>query len=288
MKNLVLEGGGVKGVAYAGVLKGLQDVGQLDSVENILGVSAGSIAALLLAIGMTPKECSEALFSINFNDFKDNSFGFVRDGFRFVRRYGLNRGEVFSSWLSDVVYAYTGNKNLTFSQLHNRTGSRTLYIGTCCLNTATLEILSHETTPDLSVVKAVRMSMSIPFFYVPVLHEGKYYVDGGLLNNFPINFFDSTFPPEETLGIKLDNSDLILDRSFNYEIDNLAQYSTALFRAVYDNLQAGHMSKKDWNRTLVIDCYDVEATNFKISESDKYKLIQAGWITTLRRFSKNL
>lgn len=288
MKNLVLEGGGVKGVAYAGVFQALNDVNKLDSVESVLGISAGSIAALFLAIGMRPKEIAEALFNIDFSDFKDDSFGLIRDGYRFISKYGKNRGDAFSVWLDDIVYAYTGIKDLTFEQLQNQVGSKNLYIGACCLNTGSLEIFSHETSPKMSVSKAVRMSMSIPFFFVPVKYAGKYYVDGGLLNNYPIDFFDINYNSDETLGIRLDNTSEIEDRSFNYGIDNLVEYSMAIFSTVYDNLQASHMTKKDWNRTLVIDCGEVGATDFGIDETNKHRLIQSGWLTTLKRYSSNI
>ena len=50
-RNLVFEGGGVKGIAYAGALKELEKKGLLTSLQRVAGTSAGAITATLLAVG---------------------------------------------------------------------------------------------------------------------------------------------------------------------------------------------------------------------------------------------
>ena len=52
-KNLVLEGGGVRGLAYAGVFSVLEQKGIIQNIEKVGGSSAGSIAGMLLSIGYT-------------------------------------------------------------------------------------------------------------------------------------------------------------------------------------------------------------------------------------------
>src|SRR5262245_59229627 len=59
--NLVLEGGGVKGVAYAGALQVLQAKDVLPNIHQVAGTSAGSIAAALVALGYTPDEVQALL-----------------------------------------------------------------------------------------------------------------------------------------------------------------------------------------------------------------------------------
>ena len=60
---------------------------------------------------------------------------------------------------------------------------------------------NHETYPEMQVLKAIRISTSIPFFYEPVNFEENLYVDGGIDNNFPIEIFDENL--DETLAILL-------------------------------------------------------------------------------------
>lgn len=55
-KNLVLEGGGVKGIAYVGALDVLIEKGIVSSIERVGGTSAGAINAILLGLGFTQSE----------------------------------------------------------------------------------------------------------------------------------------------------------------------------------------------------------------------------------------
>src|SRR5262245_7264699 len=64
--NLVFQGGGVRGIAYAGVLESMPGYCRLHAVG---GTSAGAIVAALLAIGKTPKEITSILWSTKFSDF---------------------------------------------------------------------------------------------------------------------------------------------------------------------------------------------------------------------------
>ena len=46
----------------------------------------------------------------------------------------------------------------------------------------------------MPIRKAIRMSMSVPFVFEPVMHDGCYYVDGGTIDNYPIKVFDGKYP----------------------------------------------------------------------------------------------
>ncbi len=60
-ENLVLQGGGPKGIAYIGALKKLNEFGKLENIKNIAGTSAGAITAGMLAIGLSPEEMEKEL-----------------------------------------------------------------------------------------------------------------------------------------------------------------------------------------------------------------------------------
>lgn len=285
IKNLVLEGGGVKGVAYSGVFASLQSRRKLSDIENVLGVSAGAIAAVFLAIGMTSNEIEYALREIEFDSFKDDSFGVLRDLYRFIFRYGKNKGDFFTLWLEDIIEAYTGDRNCTFQDLANVPNSKNLFVAATSVEKGEQVVFCKDTSPDLSISKAVRMSMSIPFFFVPVEYDNDLYVDGGVLNNFPINFFDRKYKAEETLGVRLDTTNEI-NKIKDYKHKNIAQYSTSLFNIIYNNLQNKHISKRDWAKTIVVDCGETSATDFGLTNSEKEKLVQSGWEATMEFFEK--
>src|SRR5215218_1445757 len=73
-KNLVLEGGGVRGFAFAGAFQVLDSLGILQNIERVGGTSAGAILGTLLAVGYTPKEMMEVASHIPLKEFNDGFF----------------------------------------------------------------------------------------------------------------------------------------------------------------------------------------------------------------------
>src|SRR4051812_7430067 len=93
IKNLVFEGGGIKGIAYAGALEELENQGiLLSSIENVAGTSVGAITALLLGLNYPINEIKILLYKINLISMQDDSPGFIRDFFRLIKHYGIYQG----------------------------------------------------------------------------------------------------------------------------------------------------------------------------------------------------
>lgn len=189
-RNLVFEGGGVKGIAYVGALEILEKNHILENIKRFGGTSAGAITALLLGIGYSVDEFRKEMDSVDFKKFKDDDFLEIRDTARLLLNgFGRYKGKVFMTWLEKCIDKKGFHSNITFSELKERTGKEVFFQGTN-ISTHRLETFSVDYTPNTPVIEAVRISMSIPFFFKSVEREGKYYVDGGLLDNFPIRLFD--------------------------------------------------------------------------------------------------
>ncbi|HET6364250.1 MAG TPA: patatin-like phospholipase family protein [Nitrospirota bacterium] len=92
-KNLIFEGGGVKGIAYLGSLAVLAEKGILQNMRRIGGTSAGAINAILLGLGFSPDETKDIPWSLDFNKFMDDSWGIVRDTDRLVKDFGWYKGD---------------------------------------------------------------------------------------------------------------------------------------------------------------------------------------------------
>ena len=92
-RNLVFEGGGVKGIAYVGALEVLDKEGILKDIKRVAGTSAGALVAVLIGLGYSAKELKDILWSINFQNFLDSSWGVIRNTKRFIEDYGWYKGE---------------------------------------------------------------------------------------------------------------------------------------------------------------------------------------------------
>jgi NTE family protein len=189
-KNLVFEGGGVKGIAYVGAMEVLESKKILDKIERVGGTSAGAINAALFALGFSNAETLKILKKLDFNNFMDDSWGFVRDAKRLVEDYGWYKGDFFHDWISKLINNKLGSPHATFKDL--REANRPdLYVYGTNLSTHFGEIFSIVHTPSTRIADAVRISMSIPLFFAAFKNARKdVYVDGGVLNNFPVKLFD--------------------------------------------------------------------------------------------------
>jgi NTE family protein len=162
-RNLVFEGGGVKGIAYVGALEVLEEKAILSDIKRIGGTSAGAINAVLLGSGYTNAEQLEIMSKLDFNKFLDDSFGVVRDTERLLTEFGWYKGDFFREWIARLVQAKLGSANITFTEFSEAT-NRDLYLMETNLSTEFGEVFSAEHTSTMRIVDAVRISMSLPLF----------------------------------------------------------------------------------------------------------------------------
>jgi NTE family protein len=298
-RNLVFEGGGVKGIAYTSALEILEDKGILQNVERIAGTSAGAIVAAFLALGFTPKEMMEILKKTDFRKFKDESFRVV-GLVNMLRKFGWFKGNEFQRWFENEISKKVP-KGMTFRQLKEIQGIRDLYIIGTNLNKGKSEIYSFEHAPDMKVSDAVRISMSIPLFFRAVKRNKEVLVDGGVYYNFPLNLFDNekylsdkkncspapylkregAIYNKETLGLRVDSVEEIeanlgkID-SVDRDIKSIKSYSLALIEGLVEMANRVHLHKNDWHRTIYIESGNVKATDFSLGDKEKDLLLANG------------
>jgi NTE family protein len=313
-KNLVFEGGGVKGIAYGGALKVLDELDILPGIIRVGGTSAGAINAALLALGFSFQEVSDIIASTNFNDFEDKSkviFGNMR---RILKYYGWFKGDAFTGWIGEKIKKKTGKVNFTFGELKeavtgNEPGFRELYLAVTNLTQQKVEIYSHESSPDVAIKDAVRMSMSIPLFFKAVKRGNDILVDGGLAYNYPIDLFDrekylvnpanrGDYTADakgyvynfETLGFRLDSKEIIRASKDDWslvpvKIKNLKDHIVGVLNFLMDYANKVHLRTPDWNRTIFIDTLDVKTTEFDVPQEKIEALLESGRVNTEKYFA---
>jgi NTE family protein len=315
-RNLVMEGGGIKGIAYGGALLELEKKGILQNITRVAGTSAGAIQACLLSVGYTPREIVEIVNQTPIETFNDD--GFVAKGTkRLIKEYGWFKGESFLKTMENVIFLRTGNANLTFEQLHKLAEStpfRDLYVTGTNLTDQTLVVFSHETFPKMRIADAVRISMSIPLYYKSVWidNEGTVYeeppsgkkcslfVDGGLMLNYPIDIFNNhkysenrrseEFFNEETIGLRLEKCTQIdhelakKDSAATQTISDFSSYMDALGSLMMRNVNAPN--KRDLERTIYINDNGLSARVRKVPDHEKLMMMTAGQQAVIEFFGK--
>jgi NTE family protein len=301
--DLVLEGGGVKGVGLGGAYVAFREAGY--TAANVAGTSAGAITAALIAANYPPEELERVIMELDYRQFEDKGWEdklpLVEKTTSLLLDLGIYEGNRFLEWMGEML-ASQGVK--TFKDLirdpdeeNIRYRYRLSVIASDVTNRQLL-ILPEDAPKlgikpdDLEVAYAVRMSMSIPIFFEPVRHvnpetnEEHVIVDGGMLSNYPVWIFDAAQgePPEwPTFGMLLvepKHRDHLgkrieppkKERGVGALIDYLKSMAQTMM-AAHDRL---YVEQADFARTIAIPTLGVGTTEFDVSEERRRKLFESG------------
>jgi NTE family protein len=307
--NLVFEGAGIRGIAYAGAVQALEEKGTLKDVKRVGGTSAGAITALAISLGYNSTDINHIAANTPYKKFNDGRFFFIGGLARMKRYFGWYRGVQFEKWLSRIIRSKTGNADITFAELQQQ-GYLDLYItGTSLLQQKTV-IFSREHFPNMKVRDAVRISMSIPLYFEAAFIDSSgrlvYHpknlngldvmVDGGVLSNYPISLFDSTKYIEpgttntfiknpHTLGFRIDRKEQIAYDSIGkglapFDIKRFGDFSDAFYSIILETVNRTPLTKEDWDRTISIDDADIDPRIKKLEKKQIAALVDNGMNAT--------
>ncbi|EDM45166.1 hypothetical protein SCB49_03559 [unidentified eubacterium SCB49] len=156
--GLVLSGGGARGAAHIGAIKALEEFGVTPT--HVSGTSAGAIVGALYAAGVSWSEI------LNF--FKTIS---IFQTTRYARR---KPGFIHSDKFYDDLKVFFPEDN--FNVLN-----KSLFITAANVIEGSLKIFNKG-----QLIKPIIASASFPGVFTPTEINGKYYIDGGTINNFPV------------------------------------------------------------------------------------------------------
>jgi NTE family protein len=301
----VFQGGGVKGLAIAGALLGFAENERLSVGEwkNVAGTSAGAVIAAYLAARRPATELADLLDRTPFEKFQDSGRGgrVLGGGVNLIRRRGLARGEFFRRWFDREL------GGMTFGDV----AAEPAPDGTPPEHPYRLRMVAADVTnqrmlvlPDdlhrykrpgeaaeietsrFRVADAVRMSLSIPYFFEPVeLVDAETggtatIVDGGTLSNFPVWLFDASRrdPVRPTFGLRL-----IGGRGVGSGLRRFVRmlgWPAALAADIVQTQSAAwderFITRSTRVRTCPVDAGDVGTTDFDLSAEGRAALIHGG------------
>lgn len=305
-KNLVMEGGGIRGFAYVGAFEVLDSLGILKNIERVGGSSVGAIQAMLLATGYSADEMKAIAANVPLKKFTD---GFFPGGFhRLKKNLGFFKGAAVSAWIDTLIKNKTGDADITFRQMHDKKEEKhykDLYITGTDLTYQRLIVFSFENYPDMKLKDAIRISTSIPFYFEPVYmndsgkicnstDSGNIHVmtDGGLLSNYPLQIFDeekygdciitaSGKQNKQTLGLLLEKPEQIVYSKTNrgnypLQIKTIRNYFGAVYRTVIDKPNPEASDSNLLRRTILISNLNVSGRVREIPYKTVNAFVEAG------------
>ena len=189
--GLVMSGGGAKGFAYIGLLKVLQEVGL--EVDYIGGTSIGSIIAGFYAMGYSPDSMLAYIRAQNWDavltdkiDRKYISYEEKEFGDKYILKLPISKKKI-----SIQASMYEGQEvnlllNRYFSAAYKKRDFKKLQTPFVCVAT---DLLTGDAVPLTKgyLPWAIRASMSIPGYFSTVKYNDRYLVDGGVVNNYPVD-----------------------------------------------------------------------------------------------------
>ncbi len=263
--RIVCSGGGAKGVVYPGAYKGMEETGVLEAVEVFAGSSAGALTATLMAVGMPSAILRDTLLATNLKALLGSNVGsafgknppgvcfITKDGKpieAFIRHHIIetvrtsldsikDRDEIASQdpdFKDLLTKLQEKQPRFTFGDLAilNRlfpAKFKQLVIPAVKFPNGELQIFNKDLTADVEIALACRASASIPVILEPVEIEvggiKQKYVDGGLYDNLPTDYFDM----DETGGfVKNQHPEQTLVFAFGEGLDNKKNH---VFQALY-------------------------------------------------------
>tara|TARA_R110001599_G_scaffold69536_4_gene195984 strand:+ start:511 stop:1404 length:894 start_codon:yes stop_codon:yes gene_type:complete len=184
IKHIVLSGGGPNNIIQLGCLKCLYDskIINRNEIESIYATSAGAILGLTIILKYD--------IDIVCDYFIKRPWSKV---FNFKPKYIIeileNNGYMDRTFVEDMLDTFLTakdvSKDISLIEMYNKYKVR-FNIYTIRLESFDKLVLNHENYPSMPVKTAILMSIALPPIFKPVLYNGSYYIDGGMICNYPI------------------------------------------------------------------------------------------------------
>ncbi|MCB2220400.1 MAG: patatin-like phospholipase family protein [Bacteroidetes bacterium] len=275
--GVVLSGGGPRGVAHVGVLKALEE--NEIPIDYIVGTSMGAIVGGLYASGYSPDEILQMITSDEMRSWISGSIN-NQDHFLFKETPPNASWQMFKITYDTVLRAklptnLVSPREMDFGFLRIFSGASAaagynfdnLLIPFRCVASDIVE--SHEVTFKTGQLeKAVRASMTFPFYFKPIKVNNRLMFDGGMYNNFPVDVLIAEFNPEVIIGSKAASN-------FGPPADD------NIISLIQSMLMANTRYTVDTASGILIEpqLWSVNVTDF----SNTQQFIDSGYVSTIRK-----
>ncbi len=277
----IFGGGAIRGLAYLGALRAMKELGI--SIKSFAGSSVGAVFAAYASLDYTYEEFQEIFKEVNFDLFRD-----VR--FDLTKKFAISKGEHFLDWIRTGIekkfykenYQKGQNPPVTFKDI-----DKDFFVITTNINGCNPYVFSKYTTPDFEVAQAVRISTSLPGLLEPFEYEKNVLIDGDIMKSWPMWRICDILCPKDcrVIEFRLEGAKCWPD------VKNSVEYLNAVF-ATMSNFATEYIMEtyqpKDKFDYIKIDTDHILPVQFTLPQSERDKLVELGYATTMEYFKKTL
>lgn len=238
--------------SFLGVLKKIER--ELEHVEEIAGSSAGSLIGFFLMFGKTVDEMLDIALEVDANSMTKPDLNNIFSNFGFVGHEKIK----------NLLMSFTG-KDFTFLEMFQKTRKK-FHVSAYCVNKATTDYFSVDSHPNMSVIDAICMSISIPFIFSAFQFNDFHYLDGGTLEEIPGQPFLNK-DQELVCVVKLKHTYTSYEK-----ITQIKKFVELLLNQLLNN-----RIEYTFKNTKYIDIQNINIFNFNMSHEDKLKLFLIGY-----------
>lgn len=185
IEHIVLSGGGVYGFSAYGALEHLHKEGywNINNIKSIYGTSIGAIFGTVISLKYDWQITHNYIINRPWNKvFNFDMYSIINS----FQKRGIFDITVVKEIFKSLFGGLGISMNVTMAELYTIT-KIDLHLFITDLNEFESVDISHTTHPDWLVIDAVYASAALPILFSPLLNKSKYYIDGGILCNYPIN-----------------------------------------------------------------------------------------------------
>jgi NTE family protein len=255
-ETITLSGSSTNGMITLGALQYIYDKHLHQSIKHYVGTSSGSVLGTLLSIGYTPLElmCKVCI---------DKAYDRIHN-FNISSMVLLGKGLINFQQIEDILYDGIMEKIgfiPTLKQIKETFGKTVVYV-TYNMTLGQREYISYVNFPELSCLAAIRMSSSLPFVFTPYEVNENIYVDGGIVDNFPLEYAEKTFEGMN-LGICI-----VSPTKIDHETDNINFLKSLVYILLRTVVEDTVSRSKPTTDTVLIEqtssFFNFNATNHEI------------------------
>ncbi len=265
IEELCVSGGANRGIVYVGAMYQLEKEKILSrtSLKRAIGVSIGSLILGGYLCGYSVNELFKLSMDLDLQTLNDVAFDSSNSN-------SILKGQMFKEFVISSIGKKENPLTFTLRNLHEKSGVHFSVVVSCIEDG--LVHMDHINSPDILLCDALIASMSIPFIFPPHVIDGKRYIDGGFLDNFPMYKLS-----KDAYGLCNKNKE-------KGPIDTPFSYVNTLSELIYNHINE---YKKPLSKNIIeVDTRDFSFIDFNLTTDDKITLFKRG-SQSVKKFLEN-